>query len=584
MAKSKNYYINIKKSRKLFQYLRFFVFGLLLFGLGLFKTTVYSIPISDTLTITENPTPVFSTLLPDQGFVIKDNTNYKFYYAGTDWTSIRLAQSPDGLTWTDYSGNPIITDAQYHSNVKYYSDGFSGANLGSDPSSMTMNYRMWYQGLSGYSIAGWRYAESPNGINWYNRMPVSQFGVPVHSSSVGINYGIADAVYTPGASNTGTDWKFRIYANVQWESGIYSDGREVVIMAFSANGYEWTGYDPTSVNMATPIFGPTLNMSDFDGGHVGWFKVIKNSASDWEAFYSGGTNTTYLKLNGIGYAVSTDGINWTRKQTLFTTSDAVAWRAESVWMPSVVKTGSNSYKIWFIGSDNPDINNSDWIQWKLGAANLTKPSEPTPTPIPTSTQVPTMTPSPTIAVIPTTVPTTAPAPTPIPTPAVAYPYILLNDYIEYLDGTGKLVEGIDVGQIINFNVNTQNNTAIVKGIFYNYALLSLGANAPETRLNIGEVRQVDVNGDGINDIQVTLNSIIDGKANFVFVELNSPNNTGLPETGEKATPTPTSTDSLNAANSGANQNILSYVALLLCSLVLLGLLTLFIYKKKKKKK
>jgi len=39
-------------------------------------------------------------------------------------------------------------------------------------------------------------------------------------------------------------------------------------------------------------------------------------------------------------------------------------------MPSVVKTGS-TYQIWFLGSNNPSIDTSDWIQWKLGAANLT---------------------------------------------------------------------------------------------------------------------------------------------------------------------------------------------------------------------
>lgn len=324
----------------------------------------------------ESPTPVFNTLIPDQGFVLKDNTNYKFYYAGNDFASINLAQSSDGVNWTPYVGNPIISDAQYHANVKFYSDGFIGANIGTNVSTSTMYYRMWYQGASGYTIAGFRYAESPDGITWYNRTPVTQFGTPVHSANVGINYGIADAVYTPGAPNTGTDWTFRMYVNVQWELAPYQDGRELVVMAFSANGYDWTGYDPDSVGYATPVFAPTLNMSDFDGGHIGWFKVIKNSDTDWEAFYSGGTDSTFQNLNGIGYAVSVDGINWTRVKSLFTTNDGVAWRAKSVWMPSVVKTGASTYKIWFLGSDNADIGSSDWIQWKLGGADLEKDVTP----------------------------------------------------------------------------------------------------------------------------------------------------------------------------------------------------------------
>jgi hypothetical protein len=330
---------------------------------------------SNTYTISEDASPVFSTLIPDQAYVIRDSVNYKLYYAGNDFASINLAQSPDGIAWTPYGGNPIISDAQYHSDVKYFSTGFPGANGGTDPSALTMNYRMWYQGLNGYGIDGWRYAESPDGINWYNRIPVSQFGPPVFSALTGVNYGIANAVYTPGASNTGTDWTFRIYANVQWEDGPYA-GMELVVMAFSSDGYNWTGYDPTSVGYATPIFEGTLDGISFDSDHIGWFKVIKNSATDWHAFYSGGKGTTYKALNGIGYAISADGINWTRKQTLFTTDDGVAWRSQSVWMPSVVKIG-NDYQVYFIGSDNPDIDNSNWIQWKLGRAIFTPEIPPT---------------------------------------------------------------------------------------------------------------------------------------------------------------------------------------------------------------
>jgi hypothetical protein len=324
--------------------------------------------------INENPSPVFSTLIGDQAYVIKDNINYKMYYVcGTDW-GICLAQSPDGITWTPY-GTELITGEGYHADVKYYSTGFPGANDWTNPSALTMYYRIWYQkkANAAYGIDGWGYAESPDGIDWYNRRPVAQFGTPVYSAALGPNYGIADVIYTPGASNTGTDWTFRIYANVQWQAldefKLYS-GKELVVMAFSSDGYNWTGYDPTSVGHATPIFAGTLDQSQFDCDHIGWFKVIKNTPTDWEAFYSGGKGTTYRALNGIGYATSTDGINWTRKQALFTSSDGVAWRSQSVWMPSVVKTGSN-YQIWFLGSNNPDIDNSDFIQWKVGRAILT---------------------------------------------------------------------------------------------------------------------------------------------------------------------------------------------------------------------
>jgi len=323
--------------------------------------------------ITEYASPVFpsSAAIPDQAFVIRDNVNYKLYYAGNDFASINLAQSTDGINWTPYASNPIINDAQYHANVKYYTAGFTGANSGSNPSAATMNYRMWYQGLSGGSIAGWRYAESTDGITWYNRMAVTQSSPLVFSALTGVTYGIADAVYTPGAANSGTDWTFRIYANVQWEglwNGNDYSGKELVVMAFSTNGYQWTGYDPTSAGYATPVFGGTLDGTSFDCDHIGWFKVIKNGPTEWEAFYSGGKGTTYQALNGIGWATSVDGITWTRRQTLLTTSDGVAWRSNSVWMPSVVKTVCN-YQLWFLGSNDPMVDGT-WIWWKLGMVTL----------------------------------------------------------------------------------------------------------------------------------------------------------------------------------------------------------------------
>ena len=320
-----------------------------------------------TFVINEAPTPIFSTLIPDQAYVVQDgSTSYKFYYGGEDFASINVALSTNGVDWTPYSGNPIITDGQYHTTVKYYAEEFVGSNVGSNASDAIMHYRIWYCGPTNYLLENWRYGESADGIIWVNRIPVSGFGTPVWSAATGVAYGITDAVYNPNATNTGLDWAFRLYANVQWVIGIYA-ARELVIVAFSPNGYNWTGYDPTGVNYSTPIFYGTLNTSDYDCDHIGWFKVQKNAEDDWEAIYSGGCSTTYKAPNGIGYAISSDGFNWTRAQTVLTTADPVEWRNASVWMPSFVKT-EYGFKLWFIGSDNINETEGSWIWWKLGYA------------------------------------------------------------------------------------------------------------------------------------------------------------------------------------------------------------------------
>jgi hypothetical protein len=107
-----------------------------------------------------------------------------------------------------------------------------------------------------------------------------------------------------------------------------------------------------------------------DCDHIGWFKVVKVSETIWDAFYSGGYETTYQAPNGVGYATSTDGLSWTRVAPLFTTYQDVAWRNASVWMPSVVPGRSSSnYRIWFLGSNN--MTDDSWIWWKLGHSYIT---------------------------------------------------------------------------------------------------------------------------------------------------------------------------------------------------------------------
>jgi hypothetical protein len=302
----------------------------------------------------------------DQAFVLKDDVGYKLYYPGNDYASINLAESTSGLVWVPYAQNPIVDDGQVHCDVHYYATAFTGQNIGDNSSGATdMHYRMWYQSTS----ISWRYAESPDSHSWYNRVDMCQFGTPLFGPTVGTTYGIVDTVYTVGAANTGNDWTFRLYANVQWEGPPYS-ARECVVVGYSANGYNVTGYDPMSTGEATPIFGGTLNSTDFDADHVGWFKVIKNSDTDWIAFYSGGALNTYAGHNGIGYAESSDGYNWTRIAPIFTTHDGVAWRNVTTWMPSAVKEG-DVYRMWFLGSNDTTLitGESTWLSFYLGTAS-----------------------------------------------------------------------------------------------------------------------------------------------------------------------------------------------------------------------
>ncbi|MEI6886649.1 MAG: fibronectin type III domain-containing protein [bacterium] len=138
--------------------------------------------------------------------------------------------------------------------------------------------------------------------------------------------------------------------------------------------------------------------------------------------------------------------------------------------------------------------------------------------------------------------------------------VLLNDFNEYLDGTGKLLSDLTLGQVIHFNVGTSAHTATIKAVFDTYVIVTLASDNPkDIQLNLGETRKADVGDDGIMDIQMTLNSITDGKANIVFVELNNSSSSTISSTSSTRN---TVTKLPNTSNTDILPIILLVVALL----------------------
>jgi len=269
---------------------------------------------------------------------------YKMWY-GTSGSQTALATSNDGITWNDQG--IVMTDG-YHATVEYYPAGFAGANTGGNPSSVTMYYRMWYWDPSHlYDVMAIAYTESPNGVNWYNDQPVQNGAVPIVS---GIypdwnrgSYGPCDVLYNPGASNTGTDWTFTMYYDGT------TGGDEAIGLGFSSDGTTWTGYDADSDGKADPVLSGTYVSGNWDYNYVSRATIIKNANDDYEMWYSGGV---WTMNHGIGYATSSDGINWTRDggNPIFHKDDGVTWRDSRTYCPAVLKDGS-SYKMWLAGKD-----------------------------------------------------------------------------------------------------------------------------------------------------------------------------------------------------------------------------------------
>lgn len=283
--------------------------------------------------------------------------------------NLQYYTSSDGIVWTLIGNtlNGVITGVKStirHALVEYYPVGFPGVNSGSNPSDQTMYYRLWYwDSAIIYAVSAMRYADSPDGKAWFNDQPLKNGAVPIVSGNFDPGwcrgtYGPSDVLHFPGASNTGTDWAFRMYYDGT------TGGAESLGLGFSADGVTWTAYDSAGDGRADPILagGP----ASWDLTYVSRCTVIIEGG-EHRMWYSGGVGAMD---HGIGYAVSTDGITWTKDMSnpvLHKTdangdpSSVAYWRYNSrTYTPMVVYDsagfsghGDNCrYKMWFTGQAN----------------------------------------------------------------------------------------------------------------------------------------------------------------------------------------------------------------------------------------
>lgn len=93
--------------------------------------------------------------------------------------------------------------------------------------------------------------------------------------------------------------------------------------------------------------------------------------------------------------------------------------------------------------------------------------------------------------------------------------IMLNDFPEFINGTGKTLDG-KVGQVIYFMVGDEEHSATIKEIGLDYVIITLASTPYDIKLYVGQSSAYDVTGDGHADVNITLNSITNGLANLTF--------------------------------------------------------------------
>lgn len=298
--------------------------------------------------------------------IIFDGTNYTMWYSGANTSSIQqlgIATSSDGISWTRNENNPVLQVGP---------DGAWDDKSAGEVSIIFDEgiYKMWYSGYTGvglqYQIG---YATSPDGINWtkYANNPVLSPTSSTWDSS---------AVFQPYVIKNGSTYHM-------WYSG-KSSSHWKLGYATSSDGIQWTKHP------SNPVLDKTQSWENVGGDGLGNPTVL----------YDGTLFHMWYHVSGIGYAVSTNGINWTKYQDnpVVPRGNDGEWDDYFLVTPEV-NNNNGQYMMWYGGEPGPDF-----YDFRIGLATTDSLPEilptATPTPTPTVFQTPTPTTFSPIIVIP----------------------------------------------------------------------------------------------------------------------------------------------------------------------------------------
>jgi predicted GH43/DUF377 family glycosyl hydrolase len=113
-----------------------------------------------------------------------------------------------------------------------------------------------------------------------------------------------------------------------------------IVYLTSSNATTWNGSD------AVPVL-PPGNPGSWDANGVSYPTVIKEDATHYKMWYTG---VDASSIGRVGYATSFDGTNWTKSGSyVLDVGSAGSWDSAYVGQTSVIKVGAN-YQIWYRGA------------------------------------------------------------------------------------------------------------------------------------------------------------------------------------------------------------------------------------------
>jgi hypothetical protein len=263
--------------------------------------------------------------------VVKEGTTYKMWYSGHDGSYFRIyyAYSTDGgLTWTKQNTTATVprdsgvTPTDNSGQIPLGSSGKGDDNAAQMPHVVWeggTNYRMWYAGqyASAYNNPALRYnriltaTSTDGGLNW-KKLDNTVIGPSdTTSGNSQITYGNATAgdAFGPIAPFA---LKEGVNTYTMWYSGIAGAVSRIYRATTTDNGSNWL-----KTNNAVPGRSDTAGTNGRipqgttgagDTFHTAWPSVIQESSNSYKMWYSGSDGANWR----LYYATSSDGLNWTK--------------------------------------------------------------------------------------------------------------------------------------------------------------------------------------------------------------------------------------------------------------------------------
>ncbi len=256
--------------------------------------------------------------------VVFDGSTYHMWFAGLEssgyWWHIGHATSTDGVEWTKDPANPVLRSGEPG---EWDDWGLSGVAVVHDGTQFHMWYTGWQGDVSDNSFrAG--YATSPDGSVWTKHPdnPVMEVGSPGSWDDHGVS---------PAAIIVEGDTYYMWYEGARG-NGLY--GETKIGYAESSDGLHWT-------KRLEPVLDLGTYPGAWDPQTVGNFDVTFDG-SIYHLWYTGGADTSSFVWLRIGYAFSSDGIEWKKHE------DNPVMRSDGpdLQAPRVVFDGS-TWHMWY---------------------------------------------------------------------------------------------------------------------------------------------------------------------------------------------------------------------------------------------